>query len=135
MKLKLRNPINFIGRTILYRHQAWSVEEVVAATIHLSRPGLAQKGQIKVSQFSECRAYPTREEVLARFPMLLRALRFACMLTHGEAVDAIHGMISSGPYYMGSEAVAHVGGAANAINHAWRRRHNVQRQAAIKAAT
>lgn len=131
MKLKLRDPINFIGRTILYRHQAWLIEKVASTTIYLSRPGLGQTGQIKLSQFSECRVYPTREEVLARFPMLLRALRFAPNLTHGEAVDAIHGMISSGPYYMGSEVVAHVGGAANAINHAWRRRHNVQRQAAI----
>lgn len=131
MQLKLCDPNNFIGRTILYRHQAWLVEKVASQTIHLSRPGLGQSGRITVPQFSECRLYPTREEVLERFPMLLRALRHASLLTQGEAVDAIHGMISSGPYYMGSEAVAHVGGAANAINHAWRRRHNVQRQAAI----
>lgn len=134
MKLKNRNPADFVGRTILYRHQAWNIDAVDNTTIFLSRPGLAQKGRLQHYQFADCRLYPTREEVLAQFPRLMRALRWACLLSQSEAVDAIHGMITTGSYYMGSEAVAHVGGSANAIGHAWRRRHNVQRQAAAIAA-
>jgi hypothetical protein len=130
LKLKNLNPTNFVGRTILYRHQAWNIDAVNDTTIFLSRPGLAQKGKLQRYQFADCRLYPTREEVLTQFPMLVRALRWACLLSQSEAVDAIHGMITTGSYYMGSEAVAHVGGPANAIGHAWRRRHNVQRQAA-----
>lgn len=129
MKLKNRNPADFVGRTITYRHQAWNLDSVHGNTIHLSRPGRPQNGQLRLEQFAECRLYPTREEVLAQFPMLVRALRWACILSQSEAVDALHGMITTGSYYMGSEAVAHIGGSANAIRHAWRRRHNVQRQA------
>jgi hypothetical protein len=134
MKLKNRNPADFVGRTIIYRHQAWNIDALDGTTIYLSRPGLAQKGQLRHSQFADCRLYPTREEVLTQFPMLVRALRWACILSQSEAVGAIHGMITTGSYFMGSEAVAHVGGSANAIGHAWRCRHNVRRQAAALAA-
>lgn len=129
MKLINRNPVDFIGRTILYRHQAWLIESVESGVVHLSRPGLGQRGQIQFRQFPDCRLYPEREEIVKQFPMLMRALKHACILTHSEATDAIHGMISTGPTYMGSEAVAHIGGAARAITHAWHRRHNVLRQA------
>jgi len=130
MKLKNCNPADFIGRTILYRRQAWYIDAVNATTIYLLRPGLEQKGQLRLDQFADCELYPTREEVLAQFPMLVRALRRSCLLSQSEAIDAIHGMITTGSYYTGCEAVAHVGGSANAIGHAWRRRHNVQRRAA-----
>lgn len=134
MKLKNRNPADFVGRTILYRHQAWQIESVTDTDIHLIQTGLDKKGRIQHYQFADCRLYPTREEVLAQFPMLVRALRWACILSQGEAVGAIHGMITTGSYYMGSEAVAHVGGSARAIAHAWRCRGNVRRQAALMAA-
>lgn len=134
MKLKDRNPADYVGRTIMYRHQAWTIKSVEGNTIHLSRPLRSQNGQLRIEQFAECRLYPTHEEVIASFPRLIRSLRKACIFTQSEAVDALHGMITTGSYFMGSEAVAHMGGSANAIRHAWRRRHNVQRQAAAIAA-
>lgn len=134
MKLKNRNPADFVGRTIIYRHQAWKVDAVHGNAISLSRPAREEKGLLRLEQFFECRLYPTCEEVLEQFPMLVRALRGACSLSQSEAVDAVHGMITTGSYYMGSETVAHMGGSENAIRHAWRRRHNVQRQAAPTAA-
>jgi hypothetical protein len=134
MKLKNRIPADFVGRTIIFRGQAWNVDSVDADKMYLSRPGLNQKGQLRHDQLADCRLYPTREELLAQFPMLVRALRWACILSQSEAVGAIHGMITTGPFFMGSEAVAHVGGSANAIRHAWRCRNTVRRQAAAIAA-
>jgi hypothetical protein len=84
MRLKNRNPAMFVGRTIIFRHQAWKIDSVAGDTIHLSKPGLAHKGQLRLHQFADCRLFPTREEVFARFPKLIRALGRVCNLSQSR---------------------------------------------------
>ncbi|KFC73277.1 hypothetical protein [Massilia sp. LC238] len=127
MKLKNRNPAKFVGRTIIYRHQAWKIDSVSADKIHLSKPGLTIKGQIGLHQFADCRLFPTREEVIAQFPKLIRALGRVCKLSQLDAAGAIRGQVTTGSYYMDSEALALLGGSANAMDLAWRGRHKVRR--------
>lgn len=127
MKLKNRNPAKYVGRTIIYRHQAWKIKSVSADTIHLCKPGLQINGQIGLHQFADCRLFPTRDEVLAQFPKLIRALGRVCKLSQEDAARAIRGMITTGSYYMDSEAIALMGGSANAMDLAWRGRHKPRR--------
>lgn len=127
MKLKNRNPANFVGRCIIYRHQAWTIKSVVGNTIHLFRPGLEHKGQLQLHQFADCRLFPTRAEVLAQFPKLIRALCRVCKLSQDDAVVAVRGQITTGSYYMDSEATALLGGTGNAMGLAWRGRHKKRR--------
>lgn len=127
MKLKNRNPAHFVGRTIIYRHQAWKIASVSGAEIQLCKAGLALKGMIRLDQFAECRLFPTREEVMAKFPKLIGALGRACKVSQADAVGAIRGMITTGSYYMDSEAIAMLGGSANAMRLALRDRHNKRR--------
>lgn len=131
MKLKNRNPANFVGRTIIYRHQAWKIDSVSGDTIYLSKPGPDHKGSLQQHQFADCRLFPTHGEVFVRFPKLIRALCRICKLSQGDAVGAIRGMITTGSYYMDSEAIALIGGSANAMGLAWRGRHKARRQVAL----
>lgn len=127
MKLKNRNPRDFIGRTIIFRHEAWLVDSVKDdGNIILKKPALDQQGLLRAELFDKCELYPQAEEIRTRFPMLLRALKSVCMLTDTEAVNAIFGMITYGPRFMGSEAVAHIGGSGRAIAHCWLHRHRVR---------
>lgn len=123
MRLKNRNPAAFVGRTIIYRHQAWKIDSVSGDEIHLRRPGLDHKGLLRLHQFADCRLFPTHGEVFVRFNRLVRALGRVCKLSEADAVGAIRGMITTGSYYMDSEAIAALGGSANAIGLAWRGRH------------
>jgi len=127
MKLKNQNPSRFIGRTIIYRHQAWTIKSVVGETINLIKPGLDRKGQLQLHQFADCRLFPTRAEVLSQFPKLIRALCRVCKLTQDDAVIAVRGQITTGSYYMDSEPIALLGGTGNAMGLAWRGRHKVRR--------
>jgi hypothetical protein len=52
-------------------------------------------------------------------------------LTHSEAESALRGYLTTGTFFMGSEAVAHVGGALYAIRHAIGRRRAVLGQARL----
>lgn len=127
MRLKNRNPANFVGRTIIYRHQAWKIASVSGEKIHLCRPGLDHKGVLRIDQFAECILFPTRKEVMAQFPRLIQALSRVCKISKDDAVGAIRGMITTGSYYMDSEAIAMIGGSANAMGLAWRGRNKKRR--------
>lgn len=131
MKLKNRSPANFVGRTIIYRHQAWKIESVLGDTIHLSKPGLDHKGRLQLHQFADCRLFPTCGEVFVQYRRLVRALGRVCKLSESEAVGAVRGMITTGSYYMDSEAIALLGGSANAMSFAWRGRHKGRHQVAL----
>lgn len=127
MKLVNRNPANFVGRTIIYRHQAWKIQSVSVDTIHLSKPALGQKGQMRPEQFAECRLFQTRDEIIAQFPKLIRALGRICKLSQAEAAVAIRGTLTTGSYYMDSEAIALLGGSGRAMALAWRGRNKKRR--------
>jgi len=127
MKLKNSNPANFVGRTIIYRHQAWKIDSVSGDTIWLARPELNHKGTLKLHQFADCRLFPTRGEVFVRYFRLIKALCRVCQLSEADAVGAVRGMITTGAYYMDSEALAMMGGSANAMRLAWRNRHKTRR--------
>jgi hypothetical protein len=127
MKLKNQNPANFVGRTIIYRRQAWKIKSVAGNTIHLVKNGIDRKGQLQLHQFADCRLFPTRAEVLAQFPKLIRALCRVCKLSQDDAVVAVRGQITTGSYYMDSEAIALLGGTGNAMGLAWRGRHKKRR--------
>lgn len=131
MKLKNQNPANFVGRIIIYRHQSWKIQSVVGDTINLCRDWLDHKGQIKLHQFAECRLFPTHVEVKAQYPRLIRALCCMFKLTQEEAEKAVRGHVTTGTYYMDSEAIALLGGSARALGIAWRNRHKVRRQVAL----
>lgn len=131
MRLKNVAPSALVGRTIIYHFQFWNVRSVSEDTqrLLLGRDWSQDKGVLRFDQMKQCRLYPSSEEVCRQHPFLLRALRWSCILSHGEAEGAVLGYITTGSQYMGSEAVAHVGGSLQAIRHALRCRHAVRRQA------
>lgn len=126
MKLKNRDPRNFIRRTIIFRHQAWQIDGVDDTHVKLSKPGLQKTGSLMLHLFDECQLYPHPAEIRARYPKLLRALRVVCNLTQTESENAVFCMITQGEHFMGSEAIAHIGGAGRAIALCWRHRHRVR---------
>ena len=128
MKLRNINPASLVGRTIIYRHQFWEVDDVTDDELRLKRSWSNQRGLLRIEQLAQCSLYPSREEIAAKYPKLIRALRHACILTATEAEGAVHGYLTTGSQFMGSEAVAHVGGSLQAIWHAIRCRHMVRRQ-------
>lgn len=130
MKLTNRNPRNYIGRTIIHRGIAWHVDGVDGEDILLSKHGLDQKGKLALHLFGSCILFPSAGEIQARFPKLLRALRIVCNLTSGEAENALLGMITNGPFFIGSEALAQLGGSANAVGRCWRHRNRVRESCA-----
>lgn len=126
MRLKNQNPKNHIGRTIIFRHQAWQIDGVDDTHVLLSKPGLEEKGRLLHRLFDQCRLYPQSAEIRAHFPKLLRALRTVCNLTTLEAENAVFCMITYGQHFMGSEAIAHIGGAGRAIALCWQHRKRVR---------
>jgi hypothetical protein len=133
MKLKNRNPRDFIGRTIIFRHEAWHIDGVNAEHVLLSKPGLERNGKLLLRLFARCELYPQPSEIRARFPKLLRALVTVCNLTSLEAENAVFCMITYGRQFMGSEAIAHIGGPERAIRLCWRHRTRVRESFARNA--
>jgi hypothetical protein len=126
MKLTNHNPRNYIGRTVIYRSGAWRIDGVDSEHVLLSKSGLDAKGKLGLHLFGSCTLFPSAGEIQTRFPKLLRALRTVCNLTSGEAENALLGMITNGPFFAGSEALAHLGGSANAVRLCWRHRNRVR---------
>lgn len=127
MRLLNAEPISLIGQTIIYRHQFWRVDQIDNDSLKLSKHCLDASGKLGFHQLRYCRLYLTVEAIRQRYTRLIRLLREVCLLTQGEAESAIQGYIVSGGYFVGSEAVAHIGGALSAIRHALSRRHFAQR--------
>lgn len=126
MKLTNRNPQNYIGRTIICRSGAWRIDGVDSNFVLLSESGLETKGKLGLHLFGSCTLFPSPGEIQTRFPKLLRALRTVCNLTSGEAENALLGMITNEPFFTGCEALAHLGGSANAVGLCWRHRSRVR---------
>jgi hypothetical protein len=126
MKLINRNPADYVGRSIIFRGIAWHIDGVDGEHVLLSRHGTSPKGKLMLHLFAECRLFPTAAEISARFPKLVRALRAVCNLTTGEAENALFGMILNGYFFVGSEALAHIGGAGRAVGLAWTHRTRVR---------
>jgi hypothetical protein len=133
MKLKNRDPRAYIGRTIFYKSVAWQITKVDDENVPLYKPGQNEHGRLRLDLFGQCKLYPEASEIRTRFPKLLRALRTACNLTTGEAENAVLGMIVNGPFFAGSEALAHIGGSANAVQRCWRFRRQVREYFARQA--
>lgn len=78
------------------------------------------------------------DEMAERYPRLIRAMKWAAILTHYEAAATLRdiryvGMGKLRPDYLrhgGGEAVSHFGGPAEVIKAAIRARHVTRRQAA-----
>lgn len=133
MKLKNRDPRAYIGRTIIHKGIAWQITQVDGEHVHLYKPGSNHHGKLLLRLFEQCRLFPDASEIRARFPHLLRAMRTACNLTTGEAENAVLGMIVNGPFFAGSEALAHMGGGGNAVRVCWRVRRQVREYFARQA--
>lgn len=69
----------------------------------------------------------TMEDVERRYPRLIRSMRWAGILTIGEAVNAVYGYRVMGDPFGGAEAVAHMGGALVAVRAGIRARHAARR--------
>ncbi len=128
MRLVKVLPESVVGKTIIFRNQFWHVD---AVTDHLRLSkyymGNSTKGRLEFRQLDDCRLYLSHEAVAKGYPRLIKALRFACILTQSEAESCLQGYLTTGSRYIGSEAVAHVGGSLAAIQHAIRCRKLVQR--------
>lgn len=124
MRLVNVAPATLVGKTIIFRSQFWHVD-AVADDLRLSKyyMGNSTKGRLQQRQLADCRLYLTQEAVAAAYPRLIKALRYACLLTLSEAESCLQGYLTTGTGYIGSEAVAHVGGALAAIRHAIRCRN------------
>ncbi len=129
MRLMRVAPETVVGKTIIFRHQFWHVDAVLEDTLRLSKSymGNSMKGRLQVPQLADCRLYLTHEAVAKAYPRLIKALRFACILTESEAESCLQGYLTTGSRYIGSEAVAHIGGSLAAIQHAIRCRKLVRR--------
>lgn len=127
MRLNNTSPANLIGRTIIFRNQYWEVASVDDDGLCLVKHGTRDKGRLRLQNLADCRLYLTHEEVRTKYARLVQALRWSGILTHTEAESCVLGYLTTGSYFMGSEAVAHMGGALAAIRHALRCRHVVQR--------
>lgn len=127
MNLINRNPEDYVGRTIIYRHQFWLLDEV-GVELHLSKPGLKTKGKLTRAQFNQCRVYMTPDEIRKHYPKIVRLLRAVCNLTEAEAVSAVQGYFTTGPSFNGSEALARIGGSFAAITRALRFRDHVRQE-------
>lgn len=129
MRLVKVAPETVVGRTIIFRNQFWHVDAVVEDDLRLSKyyMGNSTKGRLQLRQLADCRLYLSHEAVAKAHPRLIKALRFACILTQSEAESCLQGYLTTGSRYIGSEAVAHVGGSLAAIQHAIRCRNLVRR--------
>ena len=124
--MKIHNTASLPGRTIIFRNQFWKVEGFYDdGDLKMSRRGGSQKGRLLSALIQECHVYPTYEEVEARYPRLIRALRWAGILSMSEARDCILGHLTTGSRYMGAESIANLGGAQLAIQLALKCRHAV----------
>ena len=130
MRLINAEPNSLLGQTIIYRHQFWRVDQIDNDSLKLSKHCLDASGKLGVHQLRYCRLYPSADVIQQRYSRLIRLLREVCLLTQGEAESAIQGYIVNGGYFVGSEAVAHIGGALSAIRHALSRRHIARRRSA-----
>lgn len=128
MRLIKTAPESVVGKTIIFRNQFWHVD-AVADDLRLSKfyMGNSTKGRLQLRQLADCRLYLSHEAVAKAYPRLVKALRFACILTQSEAESCLQGYLTTGSSYIGSEAVAHVGGALAAIRHAIRCRKLIRR--------
>lgn len=138
--MNLKNAIlaNLVGETIIYRGQFWRVTSIDLdaqfGQIKLAKDWNSDKGALSIRQLVDCRLYPSCEFIHAKYPRLLRALRWSCLLTSNEADDCIHGFLTTGSYYMGSEALSHIGGSLRALHHAITCRNRVRQDVAKRAA-
>lgn len=125
MRLVNVDPKTLIGRSIVdHLGHWWQVTGVDTDYLLCAQSHRNLSTKMRLAMLPRCRVYPTFTEVEQRYPLLIRALRWSCLLTINEAVGAVHGcIIHRGRNTMGSEAVAHIGGGVYAINHAWRCRH------------
>lgn len=127
MRLLNTEPKTLIGQTIIYHQQFWRVDHVDHNGLKLSKHCLTASGKLGFHQLRYCRLYPSTESIRHRYSRLIRLLKEICLLTQGEAESAIQGYIINGGYFVGSEAIAHIGGALTAIRHALSRRQFSQR--------
>ncbi|MEC4720425.1 hypothetical protein RY831_14780 [Noviherbaspirillum sp. CPCC 100848] len=116
------------GRTIVFRHVFWQVIDTEGNDVLLRRgPSNDQRGILQRKQMKDCRLFMNREEIARHYPRLLEELRTGCCLSFQEAEDLLAGMMTTGSYWMGNEAIARIGGAREAVLHALRcrrqRRH------------
>ena len=129
MRLVNTTPETVVGKTIIFRNQFWHVDTVVEDELRLSKyyMGNSTKGRLQLRQLADCRLYLSHEAVASAYPRLIKALLYACLLTRSEAESCLQGYLTTGSGYIGSEAVAHVGGSLAAIRHAIRCRKIVRR--------
>lgn len=128
MRLALANPADVIGITVIHDHRFWRVDRTNGTTIDLASTWSKDELRLPIDEFRNCRVYLSQNELRTKYPRLIRAMRWASILTDGEATSAIYGYQVSGARDMGSEAVAHAGGSRAVIRHAIRCRHVVARQ-------
>jgi hypothetical protein len=122
--------VALVGRTIFHKGTGWRVIGIEEETQQLLLVRGYQHeihGKLTESQLVHCRLYLSDSEIEARYPLILRAMRWAAILTNSEATACLRGYLVDGPFAVGqSEAVAHFGGAARVIEHALFRRHDVR---------
>lgn len=114
------------GRTVEYRGTFWRVIATEPDIIvGLTGADADTQGHLYAGIWDRCRLYPTFEEVAGRYPRLIRAMVTVCALSESEAVNAVHGLITTGRWYAGCEVVARIGGAARTVRHAFASRHSL----------
>lgn len=139
MRLVHQDPHHFVGRTIIYRSRFWLVDSVDGTDIVLQDHVRNERGRLRRHQWRACSVFPSAFEVRSRYPRMLALLRSTCLLTSGEAESLLIGYLTTGSAFMGSEAVARIGGAFNALNrallHRMRARQELRRYERLMAAS
>ena len=114
------------GNSIIFDGMVLEVRGVSSETVSLFSPCEIAARQIERSKLNGCRFFIDLPGIENRYRRLIKTMVQSCLLTTGEATNALYGLRVRGLHDQGSEAVAHVGGSAAAVRHALRCRHYVR---------
>jgi hypothetical protein len=114
------------GDSIIFDGMVLEVRGVSSETVSLFSPCEIAARQIERSKLNGCRFFIDLPGIENRYRRLIKTMVQSCLLTTGEATNALYGLRVRGLHDQGSEAVAHVGGSAAAVRQALRCRHYVR---------
>ena len=114
------------GNSIIFDGMVLEVRGVSSETVSLFSPCEIAARQIERSKLNGCRFFIDLPGIENRYRRLIKTMVQSCLLTTGEATNALYGLRVRGLHDQGSEAVAHVRGSAAAVRQALRCRHYVR---------
>lgn len=114
------------GDSVIIDGMVFEICGVSSEVVSLFSPCDLSEHQIELSKLNGCRFFIDLPGIENRYRRLIKTMIQSCLLTTGEATNALFGLRVRGLHDQGSEAVAHAGGSAAAVRQALRCRHYVR---------